>query len=62
MELSGTRQKKSKVKEIIFREMELTSPKNKKIQEQTFRTRKIKKAHPEKISYISGNGTFYPQA
>ena len=28
----------------------------------TFRARILKKAHSEKMSYISGNRTFYPQA
>ena len=39
--------------------MELSSPKIKKFQEETFRAQKIKKKKSEKISYISGNGTFY---
>ena len=38
--------------------MELSSPNNKKILEGTFQTEKIKKPHSEKISYVSGNGTF----
>ena len=44
---------------LIVREMELSSPKIKKIQEGTFRGHKIKKTHSEKICYIFGNGTFY---
>ena len=28
----------------------------------TFRARKVKKSHSEKISSVSGNGTFYSQA
>ena len=42
---------------FIFWKMELSSLKFKKYQEGTFQTRKIKKTHSEKISYISGNGT-----
>ena len=38
--------------------MELSGPKIKNFQEGTFRARKIKKTHSEKISYISRNGTF----
>ena len=28
----------------------------------TFRARKVKRTHPEKVSYILGNETFYFQA
>ena len=42
--------------------MELSSPKIKKFQEGTFQTRKIKITRSEKVSYISGNGTFCSQA
>ena len=37
--------------------MEISSPKNKKFQEETFGARNIKKTHFKKISYISGNAT-----
>ena len=38
--------------------MELSSLKNKKSQEVTFRAQKIKKTHSEKTSYILETGTF----
>ena len=38
--------------------MELSTLKNKKFQEVTFRARKIKMTHSEKMSYILGSGTF----
>ena len=37
--------------------MEHSSPKNKKLQEETFQARR-KKIHSKKISCILGNGTF----
>ena len=43
---------------LILRKTELSSPKNKNLQEGSCRARKIKKVHSEKISYILGNGTF----
>ena len=43
--------------------MELSSAKNTKLHEGNFGVRKVKKKkHSENISYISGNGTFEPQA
>ena len=51
MELSGPKIKKV----LIFREMELSNPKDKKFQEETFQASKIKKPHSKKFSYISGN-------
>ena len=48
---------------LMFREMELFSPKNKIFQEGTVRARKMKKTPTlTKISYISGDGTFVPEA
>ena len=38
--------------------MELSNPKNKKLQEVTFQAQKVKKTSSKKISYIFGNGTF----
>ena len=38
--------------------MELFSHNIKKLQDGTFRVRKIKKNYSEKISCVSGNGTF----
>ena len=38
--------------------MELSNPNNKKFQEGTFRTQKMKKNYSEKIYHILGNGTF----
>ena len=38
--------------------MELSSLKNKKSQEVTFRAQKTKKTHSEKTSYILKTGTF----
>ena len=53
---------------LIFREMELFyilgngNPKKLPIfQEVTFWARKVKRTHSEKMSYISGNGTFQSQ-
>ena len=43
---------------LILWKTELCSPKNKNLQEGSCQARKIKKIHFEKISYISGNGTF----
>ena len=41
----------------------METPKNLLIfQELTFRARKMKNTHSEKMSYISGNETFWPQA
>ena len=63
MELSGPKIKKvlkfsQKNVFYIFWEMELSSPKIKKLLEGASGAWKIKKNHSEKISYISGNGTF----
>ena len=62
MELSSPKIKKflifpQKEAFFIFREKELFY-----ISERNFPCSKNKKIHPEKISYISGNGTFWPQA
>ena len=43
---------------LIFPKMELSSLKHKKFQGGTSELEKIKKAHLEKTSYISGNGNF----
>ena len=55
MELSGP-----KIKSVlIFQNLELASPKNKKFQEGTSRTRKIKTSTLKIFSFISGKGTFF---
>ena len=70
MELYSSKIKKF----VIFQEMKLSTPKIKKVItfsqkkllyfgkwnffKKTFRAKKIKKNHSEKISYTLGNGTF----
>ena len=56
MELSGP-----KIKSVlIFQNLELASPKNKKFQEGTSRTRKIKNKHSENIFFYFRKGNVFP--
>ena len=48
---------------LVLSETELYTPKTKKFQKGILRASKMKKKpHSERISYVSRNGTFYPQA